>query len=84
MKIEWGTYRSLLGHGPDFDNGCFRCHDGNHKTESGEEISSDCNTCHTILAEEEKDPAIRITSYNVCYTKLLRTGAIQYTDTASA
>lgn len=58
MKIQWDTYRSLLGHGSDFDSGCFRCHDGNHKTESGEEISSDCNTCHTVLAEGEKDPAI--------------------------
>lgn len=58
MKIGWETYRSLLAHGPDFDKGCFRCHDGEHKAANGEVISSDCNTCHTILAEGEKAPAI--------------------------
>ena len=58
MNIGWSNYTSLLQHGPDFDKGCFRCHDGEHKTDKGEAISSDCNNCHTILAEGEKDPAI--------------------------
>jgi hypothetical protein len=56
MKIEWGTYTSHIGH--DQDLGCFRCHDEEHQSESGETISMDCDTCHTILAEEEKNPAI--------------------------
>jgi nitrate/TMAO reductase-like tetraheme cytochrome c subunit len=33
--------------------GCFRCHDGNHKTED-KRLSikaNDCNACHTILAQ---------------------------------
>ncbi len=58
MKIQWGTYVNHIGHGENFDIGCFRCHDGNHKAESGEEISADCATCHSILAENEKDPQI--------------------------
>lgn len=58
MNIGWENYSSLLQHGPNFDKGCFRCHDGEHKSDKGEAISSDCNNCHTILAEGEKDPAI--------------------------
>lgn len=58
MKIGWGTYKSQLGHGPEFDLGCARCHDDNHSSKSGETISSDCNTCHSILAEEEQNPKI--------------------------
>jgi putative Mn2+ efflux pump MntP len=58
MNIGWSNYTSLLQHGPDFDKGCFRCHDGEHESDKGEVISSDCNNCHNILAEGEKDPAI--------------------------
>jgi hypothetical protein len=56
MNIQWGTYTSHLGH--ENDLGCFRCHDEMHESESGETISMDCNTCHTILAEEETSPEI--------------------------
>ena len=38
--------------------GCFRCHNDEHETADGEVISMDCDTCHTILAEEEEDPEI--------------------------
>lgn len=58
MNIGWSNYTSMLQHGPEFDKGCFRCHDGGHKSDKGEVISSDCDNCHTILAEGEKDPAI--------------------------
>ncbi|PKN13019.1 MAG: cytochrome C [Deltaproteobacteria bacterium HGW-Deltaproteobacteria-4] len=58
MNIGWGNYTSLLQHGPDFDKGCFRCHSGEHESDTGEIISSDCDNCHTILAEGEKNPAI--------------------------
>lgn len=58
MKVGWNTYVNNLGHGENFDIGCFRCHDDMHATESGETIPGDCNTCHTILAEGEKDPPI--------------------------
>ncbi len=56
MNIKWGTYTNHIGHNDDV--GCFRCHDEEHETETGEVISMDCDTCHTILAEEEADPEI--------------------------
>ncbi len=60
MNIKWGTYRNQIGHTPDMSNevGCFRCHDEQHKTKDGKAISQDCSTCHSLLAQEEKDPAI--------------------------
>jgi hypothetical protein len=56
MKVTWGTYPNHLGHKDS--PGCFRCHDKKHKTDDGDKISKDCDTCHTILAEDEEDPAI--------------------------
>ena len=38
--------------------GCFRCHDEQHATKDGKTISQDCATCHSLLAQDEKDPAI--------------------------
>ncbi len=58
MKVDWNTYVNHIGHGEDFDIGCFRCHDDMHESAEGDVISGDCNTCHTILAEDEQDPAI--------------------------
>lgn len=58
MNIGWGTYVNHVGHGPDFDIGCFRCHDDRHVSADGKTISADCNTCHTLLATEEADPPI--------------------------
>jgi hypothetical protein len=56
MKVAWGTYPNHIGH--QATPGCFRCHDDEHKTESGETISQDCATCHNLLAIEEENPAI--------------------------
>jgi nitrate/TMAO reductase-like tetraheme cytochrome c subunit len=56
MNIEWGTYPNHIGH--ETDAGCFRCHDDLHETAEGETISQDCETCHSLLAMEEEDPAI--------------------------
>jgi len=56
MGIQWNTYTTNIGHATDA--GCFRCHDEEHETAEGETISMDCDTCHTILAEEEKDPEV--------------------------
>jgi len=56
MNIGWGTYTSHLGHADE--GGCFRCHDEIHAAPNGDVISMDCETCHIILAEEEKDPEI--------------------------
>lgn len=56
MKVTWGTYPDNLGH---MDSpGCFRCHDGNHTSADGRTIPNDCNTCHNLVAMEEKNPKI--------------------------
>jgi nitrate/TMAO reductase-like tetraheme cytochrome c subunit len=56
MDVTWGTYPDNLGHmnWP----GCFRCHDGNHVSADGKAIPNDCDTCHDILAMQEKNPKI--------------------------
>jgi hypothetical protein len=56
MNVGWGVHPNHIGH-EDF-LGCFRCHDDNHKSADGRVISQDCETCHTILAQEETDPKI--------------------------
>ena len=56
MNVKWGTYTSHIGHTQD--KGCWRCHDEEHVAASGETISMDCDTCHSILAEDEKNPEI--------------------------
>ena len=56
MKVTWGTYPNHLGHKQS--PGCFRCHDKKHKTADGEKIPKNCDMCHTVLADDEKDPAI--------------------------
>jgi nitrate/TMAO reductase-like tetraheme cytochrome c subunit len=59
MNVKWGTYNNHLGH-PEMSGevGCFRCHDEQHQTAEGKTISQDCSTCHSLLAQDEKDPEI--------------------------
>jgi hypothetical protein len=51
MKVDWRTHPNNIGHKQWA--GCFRCHDGNHKTADGARkiAASDCNSCHVILAQ---------------------------------
>jgi len=49
MKVSWKAYPSHVGHHEW--PGCFRCHDGEHVSATGQKISADCNSCHTILAQ---------------------------------
>ena len=56
MNVGWGTYPNHIGH--QSSPGCWRCHDDEHRSRDGRTISQDCDTCHSLLAEEEKDPAI--------------------------
>jgi nitrate/TMAO reductase-like tetraheme cytochrome c subunit len=56
MNITWNTYPNHVGHREG--GGCFRCHAGEHSSVDGREIASDCDACHTLLAMEEKEPAI--------------------------
>jgi nitrate/TMAO reductase-like tetraheme cytochrome c subunit len=51
MKASWKDYPDNIGH-KDWP-GCFRCHDGLHKSADGKRTikADDCNACHTILAQ---------------------------------
>jgi len=51
MKASWQVYPDHIGH-KDWP-GCFRCHDGLHKTTDGKRSikADDCDACHTILAQ---------------------------------
>lgn len=54
MKADWRAYPNNIGHKEW--SGCFRCHDGNHKSADARAIkASDCNSCHTILAQGSGD-----------------------------
>jgi nitrate/TMAO reductase-like tetraheme cytochrome c subunit len=53
MGASWDEYESHIGH--KTYNGCFRCHDDNHKAPSGQIIRKDCNICHTIVLQGTPD-----------------------------
>lgn len=49
MKASWKEYPDDIGH---FNfPGCFRCHDGKHKTADGKMIRNDCDLCHSIIEQ---------------------------------
>jgi hypothetical protein len=56
MKVDWGTYPTHLGH--ESSPGCFRCHDGTHRSADGRTITQDCSACHDLLAQDEPNPQI--------------------------
>ena len=49
MKANWREYPDNVGH-LEFQ-GCFRCHDGQHKSAEGRIIRNDCTTCHVITSQ---------------------------------
>jgi hypothetical protein len=49
MKATWEAYPDHIGHMEA--NGCFRCHNGKHTSDTGKTISQDCNLCHNIMAQ---------------------------------
>jgi len=51
MKLDWKTHNNNIGH--YYFPGCFRCHDGQHVSADGKVIRKDCDTCHTVLSQEE-------------------------------
>src|SRR5271166_620007 len=51
MRVNWRTHPNNIGH--FYFPGCFRCHDGNHVSKDGKVISKDCNSCHTVLEQQE-------------------------------
>jgi len=65
LGIGWNTYPSHLGHAND--KGCFRCHDDEHAAPSGEKIRQDCDLCHNILTEDERESALGDDLKNVLF-----------------
>lgn len=60
MKANWSAYPNHLGH-KDWP-GCFRCHSDEHQSldQSNTISMSDCNSCHTILAQGSSPAQLRI------------------------
>jgi len=61
MKADWKAYPDNIGH--MIWPGCFRCHDGTHKSNDGRGMikANDCNTCHTILAQGSGPDLLKMT-----------------------
>lgn len=52
MKTNWSTHPDNIGH--LYSSGCFRCHDGEHVSNTGKVIRNDCNICHTVLSDSAR------------------------------
>ena len=57
MKTNWQTHPNNIGH--FYFSGCFRCHDGDHVSNTGKVIRNDCNICHTVIYDSA-DPAASV------------------------
>ncbi len=53
-KTDWQTHPNNIGH--LYSSGCFRCHDGEHVSNSGKVIRNDCNICHTVIYDSAGPP----------------------------
>ena len=54
MKTDWQTHPNNIGH--LYSSGCFRCHDGEHVSNTGKVIRNDCNICHTMIYDSARPP----------------------------
>ena len=62
MKTNWATHPNNIGH--LYSSGCFRCHDGEHVSDSGKVIRNDCNICHTVIYDSVNPAAsVRIAGF---------------------
>ncbi|MBD3334071.1 MAG: cytochrome C [Candidatus Eisenbacteria bacterium] len=60
MKVRWSAYPENIGH---FTSpGCDRCHNTNLVSSGGKQITTDCNACHTIIAQGEGDRRMAATT----------------------
>ena len=55
MKVSWKNFPNNQGH--RFSPGCFRCHDGKHRSDDGTVLSRDCSLCH-LLIERAAEAAV--------------------------
>jgi hypothetical protein len=56
MKVTYDKYPDHIGHLES--DGCFRCHNNEFKSENGRTISKDCNLCHTIVGQGQRDAMV--------------------------
>ena len=56
MKTNWSTHPNNIGH--LYSAGCFRCHDGEHVSNTGKIIRTDCNICHTVLSDSARPTTV--------------------------
>jgi len=56
MKTNWETHPNNIGH--LYSSGCFRCHDGEHVSNTGKTISNECNVCHTVLSDSARPATV--------------------------
>jgi len=62
MRTDWQTHPNNIGH--LYFNGCFRCHDGEHVSNTGKVIRNDCNICHTVIYDSANPAAsVKLGSY---------------------
>ena len=62
MKTNWQTHPNNIGH--LYFSGCFRCHDGEHVSDTGKVIRNDCNICHTVIYDSANPAAsVKLGSY---------------------
>src|ERR1044072_7754669 len=59
MKTNWATHPNNVGH--LYSSGCFRCHDGEHVSDTGKVIRNDCNVCHTVLSDSASPAKVSLT-----------------------
>ncbi|MBI5021402.1 MAG: NapC/NirT family cytochrome c [Ignavibacteriales bacterium] len=65
MKVNWKNFNNNIGH--LYYQGCFRCHDGKHVSETGKVLSKDCNVCHTILAQQFEQDTVQLSLGGIEY-----------------
>jgi nitrate/TMAO reductase-like tetraheme cytochrome c subunit len=63
MKTAWYTHTDNIGH--FYSPGCFRCHDGKHRSADGRVVSRDCNLCHTVQDQKQSNipPGTKVTHF---------------------
>jgi nitrate/TMAO reductase-like tetraheme cytochrome c subunit len=56
MKTNWESHPNNIGH--LYSSGCFRCHDGEHVSNTGKVLSNDCNICHRVLSDSARPATV--------------------------
>jgi hypothetical protein len=51
MNVDWRTHPDNIGH--FYSVGCFRCHDDQHVSKTGQAITKDCQACHSLVGQAQ-------------------------------